>query len=315
MWPRVTDLDRRAELAQTLAVIAEFFAVWGTMKFGTSAAGVRAIFGNNLKELAAGERSMADLARKLGLNRTQLHRFMDGSAFPRPDVLAVICDYFKVDARIFTTPLAELAKVAQSKPNGLSSYYDEVFEPVSHQLLPDGMYNEWKFSLAMPGQVAHHLLLVYTKNGRRYLKVKEPDHFSMATGRFRFALPLTTYYGEIFAQRNGFATIDRAPSQKVIALTSFRVGYSFHEELYPGYKLAGASYNRQLMHAHNAVILERLPKRSAEVLAMGRVPLYRSKEDTPPLIRRVLDELQEDLPNHLSGGPGPYPNAHGGVPD
>jgi transcriptional regulator with XRE-family HTH domain len=66
---------------------------------------IRAFFGANLAELVKSERSVADFGRKLGINRTQILRFVAGTAFPRPDVLQQICNYFKVDAGILTTPL------------------------------------------------------------------------------------------------------------------------------------------------------------------------------------------------------------------
>jgi len=66
---------------------------------------LRAVFGTNLRQLSASAPSIAELCRDLGINRTQFNRYLQGEAFPRPDVLDQICRYFGVDARILLEPL------------------------------------------------------------------------------------------------------------------------------------------------------------------------------------------------------------------
>ena len=58
------------------------------------------MFGANLRQLAADYPSISDLARQLGINRTQFNRYLSGESFPRPDVLARICRFFEIDARV-----------------------------------------------------------------------------------------------------------------------------------------------------------------------------------------------------------------------
>ncbi len=259
---------------------------------------IRAVFGQNLTELSKNERSMADLSRKLGLSRTQLSRFQSGDAFPRPDVLQVICDHFGVDARILTTPLAQLREAPPKAKNaGLDDYFDPVFVAVSHDVLPDGLYSEWKTSIALPGKISHHLMRIYTKNGQRYLRLKARSTEQVAHTAFRYAPPLNVFNGQIFSQRAGFATIDRTASQRVIALTSFRVGYGVHEDLFPGYKLAGASYNQLLVHSHGPVLLQRL-KDTKAILDAARLPQYRLTEAAPSLIQKILMELATEGYSH-----------------
>jgi transcriptional regulator with XRE-family HTH domain len=74
----------------------------------TSPADIRTIFGENLKLLIADYPSVTYLAHELGVNRTQLNRYLSGDSFPRPDVLARICKFFGVDARILLEPLNDI---------------------------------------------------------------------------------------------------------------------------------------------------------------------------------------------------------------
>ncbi|MEP2204195.1 MAG: helix-turn-helix transcriptional regulator, partial [Tateyamaria sp.] len=45
---------------------------------------LRSMFGANLRQLAAEYTSISDLARQLGINRTQFNRYLSGESFPRP---------------------------------------------------------------------------------------------------------------------------------------------------------------------------------------------------------------------------------------
>jgi transcriptional regulator with XRE-family HTH domain len=58
------------------------------------------MFGSNLRSLAKGYTSISELSRQLGINRTQFNRYLSSESFPRPDVLARICFFFEVDARV-----------------------------------------------------------------------------------------------------------------------------------------------------------------------------------------------------------------------
>ncbi len=49
---------------------------------------------------------MSEVCRAIGVNRTQFSRYLAGDAFPRPDLLLRLCDYFEVDANILIRPVA-----------------------------------------------------------------------------------------------------------------------------------------------------------------------------------------------------------------
>jgi len=103
----------------------------------------RTYFGQNLTHLIEGKTTVANVCRDLGLNRTQVNRYLNGESFPRPDVLDQICRYFDVDARILTTPLADL-QAQDDDGSQLIDHLKETFAPVPRIMLPDGFYEEWR---------------------------------------------------------------------------------------------------------------------------------------------------------------------------
>ena len=75
-----------------------------------SPAQLRNMFGANLRSLASAYPSISELSRNLGINRTQFNRYLAGESFPRPDVLARICEFFDVDARVLLEPVSQIGK-------------------------------------------------------------------------------------------------------------------------------------------------------------------------------------------------------------
>lgn len=106
-----------------------------------SPAELRSMFGANLRELSVGYASISDLSRQLGINRTQFNRYLSGESFPRPDVLARICAFFKVDARVLLEPVGDIG--ASRDPFSTPFLKDYVYAGVSdipNELFPSGFY-------------------------------------------------------------------------------------------------------------------------------------------------------------------------------
>ena len=106
-----------------------------------SPAELRDMFGANLRILAHKYPSISELSRQLGINRTQFNRYLSGESFPRPVVLARICSFFDVDARVLLEPVEGL-----SNPTGLLTgpflrdYVGSGAQNVQESLFPSGFY-------------------------------------------------------------------------------------------------------------------------------------------------------------------------------
>lgn len=122
-----------------------------------SSAQIRAVFGENLRQLCAKEKSVSVVCREIGVNRTQFSRYLNGEAFPRPDLLLRICDYFGVDANILITPLTsdrpESANVLAMSLAGLASYLPSTGYELPERQLPSGLYRIWRRSFMWPDYV------------------------------------------------------------------------------------------------------------------------------------------------------------------
>jgi len=73
------------------------------------------VLSDNLKRLIGGG-NVSQIARDIGINRTQFYRYIRGESHPRPDVLARICAYFEVDGNVVLAPLPEQSGNSEFDP-------------------------------------------------------------------------------------------------------------------------------------------------------------------------------------------------------
>ena len=252
---------------------------------------LRMLFARNLDSLVSKERSVSDCARKLRISRSQLNRFLSGETYPRPDVLQRLCLYFGTDARILTTSLADLARVVpQIAPSGLLPSLFGDIEPVSHSVLPDGIYAEWMLSTTHLDTVEMHLFRIYTEDGRRIGKVRLSISDAMP-GMRRYRYPMLKCVAQYFMQRAGFASIDRVADENFHAFTAFRVGYGSATGVYPGFKLSGISHDPKRYFSRIPCMLQRVAGDTKSLLAAARVPEFMIMSDAPQIVQRILKDV------------------------
>ena len=66
--------------------------------------------GDNLKLLCSHYRSIAEVCRKLGINRAQFNRYLGGQSRPTAHNLKRICDFFGVEAYELGLPGEQFAQ-------------------------------------------------------------------------------------------------------------------------------------------------------------------------------------------------------------
>jgi len=124
-----------------------------------SPAELRNMFGENLKTLARNAKSISLLSRQLGINRTQFNRYLSGESFPRPDVLARICRFFEVDARILLEPVSQIKNDADPLTSQfLSGFLGHGVDTIDEDEFPTGFY---RFSFVFPKQLLGRVLHAY----------------------------------------------------------------------------------------------------------------------------------------------------------
>lgn len=68
---------------------------------------IKATFSANLREILEGL-SVSQVARDIGMNRTQFNRYLYGQNLPSAVVLVRMCARLNVDERILSVPLEDL---------------------------------------------------------------------------------------------------------------------------------------------------------------------------------------------------------------
>lgn len=136
---------------------------------------LRNMFGANLRILAADYTSMSALSRDLGINRTQFNRYLSGESFPRPDVLARICSFFRVDARVLLEPLDEITwgdgPVSSSY---LRDFMGTHVQKVPEEDFPSGFYQFSRRSFVSDKEFVRGLVYVVRDKENTFLRGYEP---------------------------------------------------------------------------------------------------------------------------------------------
>ena len=144
---------------------------------------LRNMFGENLRTLAKDFPSISELSRQLGINRTQFNRYLSGESFPRPDVLARICNFFKVDARVL---LEEVEKI-QATPTPISSSFLADFlgtgaQSLSEETFPTGFYRFSRRSFMEANKFIIGLVYVKREASNTYIRGYEAKAAMAAQG-------------------------------------------------------------------------------------------------------------------------------------
>lgn len=165
------------------------------------------VFGQNLRALCRAHSSQANVAQALGINKVQFHRYLTGTSFPKPNLLKTVCDYFGVDARILTDPLApdHLSALERQFRTGQKttvaglSMCDPALAALHRALeyaargnsyvpdssdLKDGLYYGYKNSMAYPGKIAVQVYQIKTLGGARVFRGFEPKAMFPPDHRF-----------------------------------------------------------------------------------------------------------------------------------
>lgn len=133
---------------------------------------LRAIFGDNLRQLARRHASVSELSRQLGINRTQFNRYLSGESFPRPDVLDQICRFFDVDARILLEPVGAQYEAQQSAtlPAELRNFLLPGLESLTERDFPVGFYKVTSQSERETTAPQTDLVYAFRRNGKTLLR-------------------------------------------------------------------------------------------------------------------------------------------------
>jgi transcriptional regulator with XRE-family HTH domain len=137
-------------------------------------------FAKNLALLCSYAPSIAEVCRRMDINRAQFNRYLAGTATPSRRSMRRICDHFGVQEAELRLPHARFAEIVALKPaaptqlggaSPLPGYPPQVY--ANAQPLPDryyGYYHRYFYSGAGDNAVTKSLVHIFHDNGRAVWK-------------------------------------------------------------------------------------------------------------------------------------------------
>ena len=206
-----------------------------TTKSQRSPSELRDMFGANLKRLARDYPSISELARRLGINRTQFNRYLSGESFPRPDVLSRICTFFDVDARILLEPVENLGRGDDPLTGPvLMDFLGRGIVDVPERVFPSGYFRFSRRSFIDQDQFIVGLVSVFRQGRSTYIKGFEARDAMQAQG-LSPSLRSREFRGVIMQQDEGVAALISRRGTMTFSFNYLHPVSSFENNYWVGY--------------------------------------------------------------------------------
>lgn len=248
---------------------------------------LRSMFGSNLRRLATGYSSVSALARDLGINRTQFNRYLSGESFPRPDVLARICDFFSVDARILLEPADRITPGSGPiSSEFLHDFMGPTIQPVSEESLPSGFYQFARRSFVRSDQFVRGLVLIKRDGTNTFLRGFEPK-VAMAMQGIPADARAREYRGFIMQIEDGFAATVARRNGMTASFNYLSRVTSFQNNFWVGYVARTVRENSASMRM-TRLVYEHIGQNAEQVLSCARKAGFCQLDDLMPFHQRLL---------------------------
>ena len=183
--------------------------------------------GTNLRLLCSYGRSISAICRQASINRHQLQRYLNGSAFPSLHTLRRLCDFFGVEEHEILLPAAEFAALVKVRPPQLQRTRDRIGEYMDGFLQAQDFgaaerYVGFYHSYFQPNRKVPEVQRVLTRIAMedRCLVTKTLEFYpSGAAGLPR----VVKYEGIAYASSSTLTIIERRPSE--LTSTFFTILY------------------------------------------------------------------------------------------
>ena len=252
-----------------------------------SPAELRNMFGANLRRLSRLYPSISELARQLGINRTQFNRYLSGESFPRPDVLERICVFFDVDARILLEPVDALNRRG-NVINGpfLQDFLGPGVNNIPEDYFPSGFYRFSRRSFVNEAQFIVGLVHVFRDGSQTFMRGFEPTEAMRQQG-----LPADArsreFRGYVARQEDGVAILVSRRNSMTCSFNFLARVASFENNFWVGYVTRTI---RDVATGTRAarMVYEHLGKLVKVALPAARTSGFHTEEELLPFHRRLL---------------------------
>lgn len=248
---------------------------------------LRSMFGANLRNLSGSYPSISALARDLGINRTQFNRYLSGESFPRPDVLARICDFFSVDARVLLEPVDLI-----SKDDGLvnSAFLREFMgsnvQNVPEIEFPNGFYQFSRRSFVRDSDYIRGLAYIKREGSNTFVRGYEP-RAAMAMQGIPPAPTAREYRGFVLKVEDGLMFMVSRRNGVTASINFLNRVTSFENNFWVGY-VARTVRETSSSERMTRLVYEYLGSDLARVLHAARSAGFCRFDDLIPFHQRLL---------------------------
>jgi len=133
--------------------------------------------GRNLRLLCSYHKSIAEVCRRLEINRPQFNRYLSGRFKPSASTLRRICDFFGVEVHEILLPHSQFQRLVQvrpsapatdaARPDSLIAHLDHLCRSGSQGMdRYIGYYFEYYLSMSNPGKLIRTLICIEEREGR-----------------------------------------------------------------------------------------------------------------------------------------------------
>lgn len=258
---------------------------------------MREDFSKNLRLLCSYYRSIAEVCRKIPINRSQFNKYLSGSSLPSNFILRQICDFFGVEEYEIFLPHEQFSSIVQVRPKITSPSGLEKFLPSVQGLRNQsdgrlekyhGFYYETYFSMAFPGQILRNLVsIVVDDEGAHYQRIER-----VKPGEGRTRLCKSRYRGFAFFLTDRIFMVDyEALTENEMTQTILYPTYKSQIDLLAGLK-RGVSASDIREPACARVIYEYLGSHVNLRAALKKCGLYAADSN----------EIDETIRSRISNG-------------
>ena len=257
-----------------------------------SPAQLRAMFGANLRQLSARYPSISDLSRQLGINRTQFNRYLSGESFPRPDVLARMCGFFNVDARVLLEPVDLIG----SKDDPISNPFLRDFigtgaRNVPLDSFPNGFHRFSRRSFVELDVFVVGLVHIHREGANTFLRGFETRE-AMRLQDLPASAAEREFRGLVMQQEDGIAIVAARANSMTCSFNYLSRAASFTNNFWAGYATRTVPEATGGMRA-TRMVYEHLGSSIAQAIAAARGCGYCSDAQLPDYHRRLLQPGKE----------------------
>lgn len=252
----------------------------------------------NLRLLCSYYKSIAEVCRRLDINRAQFNRYLNGQHRPSGNTLRRLCEFFGVEVHEILLPHEQFTRLVQARPQQTPQTGDETITSHLRQLSRAsnralerylGYYFEYYLSMSAPGRLLCNLVCLERR--RDQVVYQRTERMQAARGE---PICHNRYQGVAYLLTDRLFLVDHETiNQQEISQTILFPTYRNRVSRLTGLKM-GVSDNSERMPCCARVLYEYLGRRVNLRRSLSKCGLYeRSCKDISPGIWEAVDNRMD----------------------